>query len=107
MFRGLLEIGAAYLEIDRPDQASQAFEEILSLAPELKQAKKGQAKSQLSGEINEGLNLIRSSLNPREIAAVFNTAAIIAIKNGKYSEGYRSTKLQQKLSKATKFWQRR
>ena len=84
----LLELGAAYLEIDRPDQASQAFEEILRLAPELKQAKKGQAKSQLlSGEINEGLNLIRSSLNPREIAAVFNTAAIIAIKNGKYSEG--------------------
>ena len=54
----------------------------------LSRPKKGQAKSQLlSGEINEGLNLISSSLNPREIAAVFNTAAIIAIKNGKYSEG--------------------
>ncbi len=84
----LLEMGGAYLEIDRPDQANTVFEEILRLAPELKQAKKGQAKSQLlAGEINEGLNLIRSSLNPREIAAVFNTAAIIAIRNGKYAEG--------------------
>ena len=77
----LLEMGSAFLEIDRPDQASRVFDEVLALAPELKQARKGQAQSQLlAGEINEGLNLIRSSLNPREIAAVFNTAAVIAIK---------------------------
>jgi tetratricopeptide (TPR) repeat protein len=93
----LLEMGGAYLEIDRPDQANSVFEEILRLAPELKQAKKGQAQSQLmSGEINEGLNLIRSSLNPREIAAVFNTAAIIAIRNGKYSEGLSLYKIAAK-----------
>ena len=79
------------------------FEEILRLAPELKQAKKGQAKSQLlAGEINEGLNLIRSSLNPREIASVFNTAAIIAIRNGKYPEGLVIYKVAAKHLKATK-----
>ena len=93
----LLEMGGVYLEIDRPDQANSIFEEILNLAPELKLAKKGQAQSQLmAGEINEGLDLIRSSLNPREIAAVFNTAAVIAIRNQKYSEGLSLYKIAAK-----------
>ena len=35
----LLEMGGAYLEIDRPDQANAVFEEILSLAPELEASK--------------------------------------------------------------------
>ena len=90
----LLEIGEAYLNIYRTDQAMDAFKQVLEIDPELKEAKQGKAKSLLlSGEINEGLELIRSSFNSRETASLFNTAAIVASKNGKYKEAVSLYKL--------------
>ncbi|SMF13575.1 tetratricopeptide repeat protein [Pseudobacteriovorax antillogorgiicola] len=85
----LLEMGDLFLELDRVDEATDSFEEILKFAPEAKSAKLGKSKGMLlAGEINEALGLLRECASNRELSSVFNTAAIIAIKQEKFAVGF-------------------
>ncbi|MGE0173613.1 MAG: tetratricopeptide repeat protein [Oligoflexales bacterium] len=83
----LLEMGNLFLSMADPEKAKNAFEQVLKVAPDSKQAKSGKSSSMLlSGEINEAIAMVRDSFSPRETAAVFNTAAIFAIKGKQFDE---------------------
>lgn len=85
----LLEMADLFLDLDRPDEANDAYDEILKIAPSYKHAKLGKSKSMLlAGELNEALTLLRECASHRELSSVFNTAAIIAIKQEKYEVGF-------------------
>lgn len=79
------ELGRIFLDINRPKDAKGAFDEILDFAPESKTGKLGKGASMLlMGEINEALAMLKDSANNRELAAMFNTAAICAIRQDKH-----------------------
>lgn len=84
----LLRLANAYLQIGKPLKAKENFEKTLELDSKNKQAIKGMGQSLLmAGELNEALNFLRQLSGPSEMASVFNAAAIIAIKNERYTEG--------------------
>jgi tetratricopeptide (TPR) repeat protein len=84
----LMELGHLFLDLGKTSEAGQAFDEILEFAPESRRGKMGKGTAMLaSGEINEAIGLVKGALSPREIASVFNTAAIFAIKNQKFDTG--------------------
>ncbi|NRA67348.1 MAG: tetratricopeptide repeat protein [Pseudobacteriovorax sp.] len=95
----LLEIADVYLDIDRIDEAEGAYEDILNIAPNSKTAKLGKSKTKLlSGEINEALGLIRECGNSnRDLSSVFNTAAVVAIKQEKFDQGFELYQRAMKL----------
>ncbi|MBC7662131.1 MAG: tetratricopeptide repeat protein [Chitinophagaceae bacterium] len=85
----LLEIGNLFLKLDRPEEAEDAFSEILDFAPGSKPAIFGQSTSKLlMGELNEALQILNGVANPRELSAIFNTAAIMAIKQQRFDAGF-------------------
>ncbi len=85
----LLELGNVFLKIDRPEEAEATFDEVLAFAPQAKSAKIGKSTSKLlMGEVNEALNLLHEFASPRELSAVFNTAAILAIRQKRYDAGF-------------------
>ena len=76
----LLELGDVMLELGDNKAAVQAFDDVMEIAPKNKEAIAGKGKGLLlSGEVNEALTLLRGSANPREVAAIFNTSAVMAI----------------------------
>ncbi|WP_141732541.1 tetratricopeptide repeat protein [Oligoflexus tunisiensis] len=85
----LIELGNIFLKIDKPEEAEAAFEEVLDFAPGSKEAKVGKSTSKmLMGEVNEALSLLNEFASPRELSAVFNTAAILAIRQKRYDAGF-------------------
>jgi tetratricopeptide (TPR) repeat protein len=88
-FERLLEMGSIFLNLDRPEEAEQSFGKALELAPNSKKAKLGKSTSKLlMGEINEALQLMQGVASPRELGAVFNTAAVLAIKSQRFDAGF-------------------
>ncbi len=84
----LLEMGDLFLKIDQPSQAEAAFNQVLDFAAGSKEAKLGKSTSKLlQGEINEALQILQSIASPRELSAVFNTAAILAIRAQNFDTG--------------------
>lgn len=84
----LLEMGHLFLKTERLSEAEQAFTQALDLAPQSKEAKFGRSTGKLmSGEINEALQILQGLANPRELSAVFNTAAILAIRSQHFDTG--------------------
>jgi len=85
----LIELGNLFLKIDKPEEAEATFDEVLNFAPGSKDAKVGKSTSKmLMGEVNEALNLLNEFASPRELSAVFNTAAILAIRQKRYDAGF-------------------
>ncbi len=85
----LLEMGNLFLKLDRLDDAEESFSEILEFAPNSKQATFGKSTTKLlMGEVNEALQILNGVANPRELSAIFNTAAILAIKQQRYEAGF-------------------
>lgn len=84
----LAEMGDLFLDLERPKDARNAFEKILDFAPESKQGKLGKSTALLAmGELNEALHILKSSASSRELASVFNTTAILAIRQNKHESG--------------------
>lgn len=84
----LLELGQLFLKMDRLDEAQDAFDDILEFAPDSKDATFGKSTTKLlMGDINEGLQLLNGMANARELSAVFNTAAILAIRQKRHDAG--------------------
>ncbi|MFW7377377.1 MAG: tetratricopeptide repeat protein [Oligoflexus sp.] len=86
----LLEMGELFLDFDRLDEAMEAYSDILEFAPMAKKARFGKSQAlMLAGEMNEALGLLRECANNQELSAIFNTAAIIAIRQEKQDLGFR------------------
>ena len=85
----LLEMGNLFLKLDRLDDAESSFAEILDFAPNSKQAVFGLSTTKLlMGEVNDALQILNGVANPRELSAIFNTAAILAIKQQRFDAGF-------------------
>jgi tetratricopeptide (TPR) repeat protein len=100
----LLEMGNLFLKLDRVEEAEAAFSEILAFSPVSKPATFGVSASKLlMGDVNEALQILNGVANPRELSAIFNTAAILAIKQQRYDAGFALyQKALQLLSKKPK-----
>ena len=84
----LVELGDIFLDLDRVDEAMQSYAEVLGFAPQSQEAKLGKSRGMLlSGKLDEALHLLHQCANKRELSAVFNTAAIVAIRQGKFDQG--------------------
>jgi Flp pilus assembly protein TadD len=84
----LVELGQVLLTVDRVDEARESFEAASELAPERADARSGQGTCMLlAGEVSEALSLMKAMSGPREIAAMFNTAAIVSMRHGRHAQG--------------------
>ncbi len=84
----LIEFGHILLSSDRIDDARQQFEEAGALDNENKEATRGVGQCMLmQGEVNEALDFLKSISGPRELASVFNSAAVMSIHNGHFDQG--------------------
>jgi tetratricopeptide (TPR) repeat protein len=85
----LVDLGRSIIE--QPGRSSEAlaiFDQAMRLDPELPEAKMGKTECLLTqGDVDEALELIKGFASPRELASVFNLAAILNIKEKKFSEG--------------------
>lgn len=84
----LIEMGNLFMDMNSPADAKNSFDEILSFSPDNKEGRLGKGGAMLAlGEVNEALSLIRESATTKELASVFNTSAVLAIKRGQHKEG--------------------
>ncbi len=84
----LLALGRCYLEVFKPERAARYFKRVLDLDPRKQEAQKGLGESLLlNGDINEALAGLKSLSSDSEMASVFNSAAVLAIRNGKFASG--------------------
>lgn len=84
----LVDLGKAYMQIDRVKDAMHAFEDVLALEPGHIEARNGQLQCKLlDGDVNDALDLMRQMSTPRELAALFNNAAILSIRHGRFEQG--------------------
>lgn len=82
----LVTIGEIFLKQFKPENAEISFQSVLEIDGESVAGKNGKSTSMLlMGEVNEALTLLNSS-SKREIASVFNNAAILAVKNKKHEQ---------------------
>ncbi|MGE0172329.1 MAG: tetratricopeptide repeat protein [Oligoflexales bacterium] len=84
----LLQLGDAYLHLQKYDKAKTAFDKAVKIYPDKEDAKKGLCKSMLvGGELNEALSFMKQLSGPREMASVFNGSAILSMVHNHYAEG--------------------
>jgi len=84
----LLELGNSLMNMGVTSEANENFEEVLKLDGKNKSAKKGKGTCLLmDGDVNEALKLLKGKISGSELASVFNTAAIISMRDGKIPAG--------------------
>jgi tetratricopeptide (TPR) repeat protein len=84
----LIDLGNAFLSNQQVTEAMETFAEASELDPDNKEAKVGQGKCMLmSGEVNEALTLLKAVSGPRELASIFNTAAVLSIRTASFDKG--------------------
>jgi len=85
----LVDLGRSIIQ--QPGRAHEAlavFDQALQMDPQLAAAKLGKTECLLAqGDVDEALELIKGLASPRELASLFNLAAILNIKDGKFMEG--------------------
>jgi tetratricopeptide (TPR) repeat protein len=90
----LIDLGASYIAVKKYEEATEVFGQAISIDPDNTKAKKGMGQSMLlDGAINEALPLLKSISEPRELAAVFNTSAILCARSGQVAHGLSLYKL--------------
>lgn len=81
----LVELGDVLLQLGKVAEARENYDEARVLDADHRAASMGQAKCQLLEEdINEALAILQQSSSPRELASVFNTAAIISAREKRF-----------------------
>ena len=85
----LVDLGRCILEQPgRTGEALEVFDQAMKLDPNLPEAKLGKSECLLAqGDIEDALELINSFASPRELASVFNLAAIVNIRDRKFIDG--------------------
>lgn len=84
----LVDLGRALLHCDKIREALNNFDMALSLDRNHAGARSGAFQCRLlDGDVNDALALMRQMSGPRELASVFNNAAILAIRQGRFAQG--------------------
>ncbi len=84
----LVDLGHILLNMDKTEEALGKFNEALKLDKDFKEAKVGKAQcSMLEGHVNEAMKFLGQIDTPQELASIFNSAAIMAIRQGQYKQG--------------------
>ena len=84
----LVALGDAYLNIDMVDRAEINFRKAVEHGCKDDAAIGGLGKSLLMGnKIDEGLVFMKQLSGNREMASVFNTAAVLSMRSGRYVDG--------------------
>ncbi len=84
----LLDLGDVLVSMDKAEEARENFDEALQFAPGSAAAKKGLGACKLlEGDINEALEILNEISSGHELASVFNTAAVVSIRNSRFDEG--------------------
>ena len=84
----LNQLGQALLEGRAYSEASESFAAAQEVDPDSPEAQAGLVQCQLlEGEVNGALELLGSASSPREVASIFNGAAILAIRHGRFDDG--------------------
>lgn len=83
----LVDLGNVLLKVGQLKEARENFQEAMNLDRKNKGAVIGNGKALLmEGDINEALPLLKEFSSEREIASVFNVAAIVAAKDSKFDQ---------------------
>lgn len=85
----LVDLGRCILEQPgRSSEALEVFDQAIKLDPNLPEAKLGKSECLLAqGDIEDALELMKGCASPRELASVFNLAAILNIRDRKFNDG--------------------
>ncbi|WP_141732969.1 tetratricopeptide repeat protein [Oligoflexus tunisiensis] len=84
----LVDLGHILLNLEKTEEALGKFNEALKLDKDFKEAKVGKAQcSMLEGHVNEAMKMLGQIETPHELASIFNSAAIMAIRQGHYKQG--------------------
>lgn len=84
----LIDLGNAFFKNNQIDDAMQNFEQAAELDSDNKAATVGKSKCLLmNGDVNEALGLMKTVSGPREMASIFNTAAVLAMHVGQFDKG--------------------
>lgn|GEM_PF-1317475 len=84
----LVFLGQALLEIDKVSEARENFESALKLQRGRKDAIVGLGECMLmEGDVNDALKLLKEVSGHRELASIFNTAAILSMRQGRFEIG--------------------
>ncbi len=84
----LIDLGNAFFENDQPEAAEAEFAAAETLDADNHGAKVGKGKCLLvAGEVNEALALLKMISGPREMASIFNTAAVVSMRSGRFDKG--------------------
>jgi tetratricopeptide (TPR) repeat protein len=84
----LVSLAQALLKIDRITDARIEFNAVLKLDQSSRDANLGLGEcALLEGDVNEALDYMRDVSSPRERAAMFNSAAILSMRQGRYEIG--------------------
>ena len=82
----LLSLGQMLLRMDRSAEAEARFQEALRINPELSPARIGVGTSRLLQESPEAMEFIGDLRSEQEKAAIFNSAGVINVGFGKFTE---------------------
>lgn len=84
----LIEFGHVLISADRIGEAREQFEEASELDSGNMESARGVGQCMLmQGEINDALDFLKSISGPRELASVFNSAAVMSVHNGHFEKG--------------------
>lgn len=84
----LIDLGNVLLNLDATKEAEESFVEAERLDPGNKEAIAGRSTAKLmDGEINEALEIMSHAVSGRELASVFNTAAVLSMRLGRFPKG--------------------
>jgi len=84
----LLALGHALLQIDKVSEARQQFESVLKIQRGRKEALQGVGECMLvEGDVNEALLMLKEVSSPRELASIFNSAAVLSMRQGRFETG--------------------
>jgi Flp pilus assembly protein TadD len=84
----LVDLGTSFLRTGRLDDAVLCFGKATDLDQKNHAAKVGSGTAtMMKGEINEALSILTRISDARELASIFNTAAILTIRAGNFDKG--------------------
>ena len=84
----LILLGNALLHTENIQEAKEAFDEAIEYEPGTSDAIKGKGTCLLlEGEINEALSLLNDINSMKELASVFNSSAILAMRREDFQQG--------------------
>ena len=84
----LVDIGQVLLNLDRVKEAEASFDKALENAPDHHDGRIGKAECKLMGnQVDDALSLVKDVASDTEMASIFNTCAVLNIRQKRHAEG--------------------